>query len=142
MNAEELAGKLTGIEYPSRIDKAIVAEAKTSNLVIVYGASDDLMEFEGAIREEVDSYEGATVKVDRQGLLPSFQSITEDHDFAEINAERYFERKPHAKEIKAIWDKDGYSWIYETEIPHVTFEVVEGGEKYCRGIVFSLDDLQ
>ena len=43
MNAKELAEKLTGMEYPVRIPESLVAEAKANRLVIVYGASDDLM---------------------------------------------------------------------------------------------------
>lgn len=34
----------------------------------------------------------------------------------------------------------GYSWIYQTDIPHATFEIVEGDDPYCRGIVFALAD--
>ena len=34
-----------------------------------------------------------------------------------------------------------YTWVYHTEIPHACFDIVEGNEKYCRGIVFSLNDL-
>ena len=33
------------------------------------------------------------------------------------------------------------SWSYLTDIPHKTFDIMEDGEIYCRGIVFSLDDL-
>ena len=34
-----------------------------------------------------------------------------------------------------------YAWIYRTEIPHACFDILENGEKYCKGIVFSLNDL-
>jgi hypothetical protein len=44
--------------------------------------------------------------------------------------------------IKTIWDEGGYSWQYETDIPHATFEIVEDGEKYCKGIVFNLADIK
>lgn len=46
-----------------------------------------------------------------------------------------------AAKITAIWDNYGYSWTYKTTIPHETFEIMEGEQKYCRGIVFSTDDL-
>ena len=45
------------------------------------------------------------------------------------------------KKITAVWDTDGYSWIYQTDIPHATFEIVEDGAPYCRGIIFALADV-
>ena len=43
--------------------------------------------------------------------------------------------------IKTLWSKGEYAWQYETEIPHATFEILEDGDKYCRGIVFDLADV-
>ena len=43
--------------------------------------------------------------------------------------------------MKAVWGEEGYSWTYETAIPHATFEILEDEEKYCRGIVFDIKDL-
>lgn len=60
MNAKELAAALNNSVYPFRIHKDFIDAAKEAGLVIVYGASDDLMEFEGAIRDELGAYEGAT----------------------------------------------------------------------------------
>lgn len=48
MEARELAEKLNGRAYGDSFDD-VKQEAKESGLVIVYGASDDLMEFDGAI---------------------------------------------------------------------------------------------
>ena len=47
-----------------------------------------------------------------------------------------------ATTIKSLWDREGFSWILETEIPHSTFVIMEDGETYCRGIVFSLEDVK
>lgn len=44
--------------------------------------------------------------------------------------------------VKINWCKDGYSWTYDTDIPHECFNVYEDGEKYCRGIVFSISDVR
>ena len=51
ITAKELAEKLNGIAYGDSFDD-VKQEAKESGLVIVYGASDDLMEFDGAIYDE------------------------------------------------------------------------------------------
>ncbi|MCK5603661.1 hypothetical protein KAR91_17375 [Candidatus Pacearchaeota archaeon] len=137
MNKKELTGKLNNIQYPVRIDPDIIEQAKSNGLVIVYGASDDLMEFDGAIYEEVGCYDGGMVLIDQEGLLPNREDIDDDDVLQD-----YFQRKPNAKTIEALWCKeDGYSWTYRTDIPHATFEVVEDGETYCRGIVFLLSEI-
>ncbi|MGS3142153.1 hypothetical protein ACB274_06090 [Aeromonas sanarellii] len=138
MQVQDLAGRLNGASYPLRISKELEAQAKVAGLVIVYGASDDLMEFAGAINDEIGVWDGGTALVDAEGLLP------EDADNLDTDEERarYYYRKGRAKTIEALWAKEGdYSWTYRTEIPHETFEVVEGSGPYCRGIVFSLADL-
>ena len=138
MTKEELAEKLNNIQYPVRIDKELKEQAKANGLVIVYGASDDLMEFDGAVSDEVGCYDGGEALIDREGLLPDRESIDEDDELKD-----YFERKDNAKLIEALWCKEeDYSWTYKTDISHTTFNVKEGDEVYCRGMVFMLDDVE
>ena len=121
MTAEQFAARLTGRAYGNEITTADAAEAKRAGLVVVYGASDDLMEFEGAIYDEVGAWEGATVYVRRDGTVAD---------------------EPPGACIDALWCAEpGYSWTYRTELSHATFEIVEDGEPYCRGIVFRMEDL-
>lgn len=139
MIKEYLAALLDGIQYPAHrsIAKDQIEAAKAAGLVIVFGASDDLMALEGAISDDFGCYDGGTALIDDIGLLPDRESI-EDND--ELQA--YFKRKPLARKIEARWCKeDGYSWTYSTDIPHSTFDVLDGEDHYCRGIVFALVDL-
>lgn len=131
----EIAEMLAGAKYRDPVSKTVAELAKMSGIVIVYGQSDDLMEFEGAIYDEVGAYNGTTAKVDAKGLIPDRESIEDDDELRD-----YFAREPNGKAIEAVWDADGYSWVYRTDIPHVTFEVTDDGEPYCRGIVFALAD--
>lgn len=136
--AKKLAAQLNGSEYPLRVSNELAEQAMAAGLVIVYGASDDLMEFQGAIGDELTAMGGRIVLVDADGLLP------DNADDLETDEERarYYYRKGKAKIIEALWAKEGdYSWTYRTAIPHETFEVVEDGGPYCRGIVFALADL-
>jgi hypothetical protein len=138
MTPKEIAAALTGSEYPLKIAKDIKAAAKAAGIVIVYGASDDLMEFDGAISDEAGVWEeGTTVRVDAAGLIPDFDQIDKD-DKEELRG--YFKREGGGKEIEALWSEDGYLWTYKTDLPHETFEIVEEGQPYCRGIVFLLAD--
>lgn len=142
ITTKEVADKLTGAEYLDGLEAAIrgVAEdAKAAGIVIVHGASDDLLEFVGAIRDEVGAYEGTTVCVDKDGLIPPFADM--DHD-DEDEMRAYFTRERIGVPVKAIWHETGdTSWSFETAIPHETFEIMEDGEVYCRGIVFALSDV-
>ncbi|WNL63568.1 hypothetical protein ST4_010 [Aeromonas phage ST4] len=136
--AKLLAAQLNGSQYPLLVSNELAEQAKAAGLVIVYGASDDLMEFRGAVYDELYVNDGGTALVDAEGLLPA---NADDLDTDEDRA-RYYYRKGKAKIIEALWAKEGdYSWTYRTAIPHETFEVVEDGQPYCRGIVFALADL-
>lgn len=139
MTPAELAAILNGREYRCEISDSEEVLAKAAGLVVVFGASDDLMEFRGAISDELGAYDGTTARVSPTGLIPSWESVNkEDED----EAEAYFKAKLSGyREIEAEWySGSGYSWMYSTDIPHATFEIVEDGEPYCRGIVFSLSD--
>jgi len=137
ITAKEVAARLNSSAARFRIPKDLKDAAKAAGLVIVYGASDDLMEFDGAIYDEFGCYGGDTALVDAKGLLD--RSQVDDDDDEEIA--EFVQRKRSARRIEAVWDEEGYSWLYRTTIPHETFEILEDGEKYCRGIVFALADL-
>ena len=135
MNKEQLAAQLDGREYGKEITKEEEAQAKAAGLVVVFGYSDDNMELRGAIYDELGCYNGGTAYLDKHGLIQSDCDQGEDCP--------YFKRaQASAVTINAEWGKNGYSWTYKTDIPHATFEIVEDGEKFCRGIVFSLADME
>lgn len=138
MTAKELAYLLNGREYGSEITKEEISIAKESGLVVVFGASDDLMEFRGAMDDEVDCYDGdKIVYVDEHGIYKAPTNCDECEKC------EYVQDKHNAcNTIYAIWCDGEFSWTYHTEIPHETFEIIDDGEKYCRGIVFCLSDLE
>lgn len=129
-----IADALDGMEYGDNIDPIVLKNAKIFGAVIVFGASDNLVEFRGAIYDETECYGTGMIYFNRLGELQSEC----DND----NCPYFAKTKSTASKIKAIWDSEGYSWVYETDIPHETFEILEDGEKYCRGIVFSDDDVK
>lgn len=137
MTPQQFADQLDGSEYPLRIGKMMIEYARQQGLVIVYGASDDLMEVEGAIHGEGDCCDGGTLLIDKQGLLPAWEQVEDDED----EAEAYFKRKDTAKQIEAVWCGEGADWTYKTDIPHATFQIMEDGEVYCIGMVFDIKEL-
>lgn len=133
MTRDEAAAALDGNEYTKEGSRKLWKEMADSGLVAVFGASDDLMEFRGAFRDEVGAYDGGMAYLSSAGLIVN--------DCDDENCPHFARAKEKAATIAAIWDRDGISWQYETEIPHVTFKIKEDGGDYCEGIVFALSDV-
>ena len=133
MTRDELSTMLNGREYIEEVNNEIKEAMEGTGLVVVFGGSDDLMEFHGAIDDEVECYNGGKAYLDRNGLL---NNECNDCDCP------YFEQKRNrALVIEALWCAEpNISWTYKTDIPHSTFEIMEAGEVYCRGIVFKLGE--
>ncbi len=134
MNETELAEALNMSEYPFWIAESLTEAAKQFELVIVYGYSDDSIQFDGAIYDEVPAYEGGKAYLTSKGLL---------YNKCDNEACPNFESKQKsAKIIEAIWCAEGEpTWTFKTDIPHETFLIIEDGEEFCRGIVFSMKAL-
>lgn len=132
MELKEFAKSISGKEYGfPQFTKEEIKTAKENGFVIVYGESDDLMEFEGAIRDEGGCFDGGKVFFSRS-------EVCRDSE----------EEKNYPNWINAVWcggkkDKDGkeITWTYETDIPHENFMIYENGEPFCRGIVFRIEDV-
>lgn len=112
MNIYEFASGLNGRSYDSEIITTFEEQrAKELGFVVVYGYSDDNTEFRGAYEEEMGCYDG----------------------------DRVF--KCGEKYIDAVWCEGDFTWTYNTNIPHATFDIFDDEEKYCKGIVFELKDM-
>ncbi len=134
MTTEQLAEKLNNCEYDSEVSDEISQIGKENHLVIVFGYSDDNMEFRGAIDDEVGAYTGGEAFVNKDGL------VTNECD--EEDCPYYKKALDNASKIEALWcETDEYSWTYKTSIPHETFDVLEDGKKFCKGIIFDLKKL-
>lgn len=131
MNIKEIAEKLNGREYDGEILlKEECNYLRDLGFVVVFGYSDDNAEFRGAIDDEVGCYGGKDILINKDGI------------FEECECECKYSKlaKEKAKVIEAIWGTE-YSWEYKTNIPHEEFEIFEDGEKYCKGIVFDIKEL-
>jgi hypothetical protein len=146
MTKEELARILNGSEYGNETTSVDRKRAKDNNLVIVYGCSDDLVEIEGAIQDELDACDDTEFIIAKPGtMIPSDES---EQYFYKAKEYEVVPIEPECKlidnRIKALWTPDEFncSWLIKTDIPHATFDIMEDGELFCRGIVFSMEDLK
>ena len=135
MTAKELAEMLDRREVGEEIEWGEERDIKDAGLVAVYGYSDDNVEFSGSINDEVGAYNGTTVYLTPDGVL-------QKPDCGQDDCPYFAREREKARTIKAVWhDKGGPCWTFETDIPHETFTVMEDGEPFCVGIVFSVKDL-
>lgn len=137
MNIEEIAKRLNGRDEYSVMDGISKEELEEKNIVVVFGYSDDGINFHGAIEEQMSCYGGGTFYITKEGLL--------SNKCDDVYCPYFREQKENTKtKIEAVWGSDGYCWIYNTNIPHFTFDVMEENEddKFCRGIIFWLHNLE
>jgi hypothetical protein len=142
MTKETLAALLNGREYEYEITPEEEAQAKAAGLVVAFGYGDDNTVLRGAINDEVRCFEGDEIMLCKNGFIMDWDYVYHED---EREVEEYITRKrlPKSK-ITAIWydeDAEEYEWIYKTNIPHATFDIMENGQKYRRGIVFDVADI-
>ena len=133
LTLEDVAKALDGKQYREEFTDFpyTTDDLATAGIVVVHGASDDLVEFKGAIYDEVGAYDGGKVYLDR-----GTQSILENECDDEY-CPHYLRLRRRASTINAFWCKEGEPlWTYKTDIPHETFIIMEDENRYCRGIVF------
>lgn len=137
MDTKTAAQRLHGMEYRSDAQyKDIFAEMKAAGLVAVMGASDDLIDLQGAINDEYGA--GSPILFWDGAILEN-----------ECEEERcpYFEKI--AKKAVALTADHGHHpdvpgephWVIDFPIEHETFDVMEDDEVFCRGIIFALRDI-
>ena len=113
------------------------ALAAASGLVVVYGYSDDNVEFRGAIDDEVGAFDGTEIYVTAEGVLTPPECGCDGCEECS-----YFDAaRKAAKRIEAVWGAGGVSWTFVTDIPHESFTILDDGDVFCVGIVFSISDL-
>lgn len=135
MNRDIFASCLNGREYMNEIQDGEACAARENNFLVVFGASDDLLELRGAFYDEFDVFNGGEVFIYNGKPLVNKCTETDCPYFLDI-------KKQAKNKIEAIWDKDGYSWFIESNMPYAPFDIMEDGEKYCRGIVIDLKSVK
>lgn len=120
MTPEEMAALLNGRQYGEEMASGDNKLARDSGLVVVFGASDDLLEFCGMVDDEVGAYQGTTVHISEGGLIV---------------------KRNGAIRVKAVWcpEELDCSWLIVPSVPFSPFDIMEDDELFCRGAVFYLD---
>jgi hypothetical protein len=118
----------------NEVTKEECEEAKSLGLVIVFGYSDDVTAFNGAIRDEAgygELFITQKGKILENDAIEALEGLIHDGTIASA---------PAMGKIVSDYSKEGV-WTFTTDIPHATFDVTEDGQLYCRAIVFHVSDL-
>lgn len=136
MTKEQFAEILKGRQYRDEISREESLLAKQHGLVVCFGASDDLLEFRGAIYDEIGAWDGTRAYINKSGCL------IDDDDMHVLRNHNPVTKFTH---VDAAWCPDGefkgYSWLITANIPCASFNIMEDEKPYCRGIVFDVKDL-
>ena len=127
----EAALALHGNQYREEGTLELFEQCKEAGIVVVFGASDDLIEFRGAIYDETPTGE---VYLDADGFIPNKCDCDDCPYFAaRISAGDH-------TTLKSNFGAEDYTFTYDINVTHDVFDIMEDDDKYCRGIVFHLSE--
>jgi len=143
---KEFATMLHGRDRQPSLSQNELLLAKKRGFVVVYGDSDDRVEFEGAIREE--GHTNPLLKNCPAGVL----ALSEDGELLDDESDLYAKYIKENRNIITVYycNKNGLNWVFETDIPHETFLTYDGGYDeefgncdggFARCMVFELSSL-
>lgn len=140
MTKEELAEKINGRQYRDELPKELHKLAKKEGLFVINGASDDICQVGGLGDTEVSCFDGGDIVFCKDGDCENVEFIADEDD--ENRRKKLLKAKKAKNIVKAVWCDGDWPWTYKTKIPHSTFQIWEGDDKYCIGIVFSVKDIK
>jgi hypothetical protein len=139
---------LNCIELVDVNNKNLVSQAKDLGFVIVTPYSDDSVMLSGALRDQGGCYDGGKLRLAENGFIDDVDEDGELESPPETIEEcrRLLARWDASVEFEVIYNKrpsDGvFTWQYVFPFPHETFMILDDGDPYAQGAVFSLDALK
>lgn len=145
MTKEQLAELLNGNEVGSELTKEQEQIAKENNLLVLFGASDYLLEAKGTIHDEYGAGDFLLIK---DGEM--FADEDEDIYYKAKGDSLYYASSDsnnvnHPRLIRTEWcpkDESGLFWRITSNMPSSPFVIMRDGSPYCRGIVIDVDEIQ
>ncbi|MBR2091360.1 MAG: hypothetical protein IJ905_13645 [Fibrobacter sp.] len=132
-STKQFAKILNQRDFSEGLARAETECAKRNDLVIVYGYSDDLIELDGAIREEGGYFKGADFYLEcEKGKWQLLRGVDKMNN---ISA-RWYDQDAITDDWEPI------PWSYKTDIPHENFIAFYDGEPFCEGFVFDMKELK
>ena len=132
--AQVFANRLDGEEYPLSVD---FEYAKANSLVVAFCLSDDLLEFRGAIHDELSAIDGALAYIFNGKAIDKSTLIK---DQVVLQKYGFLTTRPSIS-VEAIWEPEGIDAVWLVKVMGVesaSFNIMQDGEVFCQGAVFQL----
>lgn len=133
MTKEDFAKMINGREQDELLSADDCLTASENNLVVVFAYSDDLLELEGAMIDELGCFNGGTFYFEKH--FERWADI--DDSFEGVDLE-------NLPVIYAVCnDRSKYEgfWYIDTNLEHARFETIKDGEPFCSGLIFDYAEL-
>lgn len=134
LTTKEVAERMNGREYMHEITTEESNELAYHGITVAFGASDDNVEFYGYIDDEIGCWEYVTIPILDDEILKKCSDVCEDYD-----CPLWKNALSKAKTLRAQFTNDG--WKFAADFPHEKFVIMEDGEVFGEGVVFSREDL-
>ena len=128
MTKEDFATLINGRQYRDELTKEEEKSAEESGLIVIFGASDDLIEFRGKLDDEIGAYEGTDFII----ATPGTELFIEDEEVYRKAKEiepLVISEDSTGKDnrFKAEWSPESLdaSWLITTDLPHASFDISE-----------------
>ena len=134
----ELSKRLDGCKYRSELTSDDINFAKANGLVVVYGASDDLIEFSGCLDDELGAGDKEVIHFHSGNILSvcdPFYELDEMMSFLSSYGVKF--NLDNSIKIS----REFGIWGYDMNCEYFPFNVYEDGDLYGVGIVFNLKDI-
>lgn len=135
---EQFAALLNGRQYQSEINRDEELIARKSGLLVVFGASNDLVEFRGVLQDEVGAYKSTAIQLSPTCEVIDHSNIC-DYDGLIL---RGWTPPKSVCEINAEWCPENFEgswriWAFSEHVSNIysTFNIMEDDQLYCQGIV-------
>ena len=143
---EALAEKLHGREYPAGSTDLENYYAADNGLIVIFGFSDDQIYFRGKINEEVYVGDDTDFIIVTPGVEIPYGDDDSDIYLKSSTFEPIVIEEDSSiteNRIKTLFSpaEIDCTWLIKTDLPHASFDIMEDGELYCRGIIIDAADL-
>lgn len=135
LSKEEFAAMISGRQISQLLNASEIRAAKSAGLFIIYGDSDDVISVRGLQNNDFDVDDHW---VSGNGIV----DITEEQAETLKEFGFYDQFLEGAVRLECYFDEPGqeFSWEFKVDMQHSTFEIYEGEERFCLGIVLDSKD--
>lgn len=147
MTKEEFAQLLNSKADFAEQSEIVRAKAKDLGLVVIDNFQGNI-DVCGAFNtkfdsdDEADPYEACYFKLDKNGVLPTWEMVL-DERYSMEDVEIWLRDFKAAHEVTLKWDDERDYWFFETALPHAKFVLKDFDGNPCGdAIVIDVKDLQ